>query len=264
MIFYAFASEFKKGDWDILIGTPGLVQKHLQNNAGCSAEVKHLILEEADMILDESFTEVLTEVFALIPIANSVTNTGDTTSGARVIFCSATCPEEVECLADGVVDRQFLRYIRSPRLHSLLPNIELKFIRVREKDKIARLAELLSEDMKRGELNETMVFCKDRATAAFVHQQLQSFEYKVHLWTSRDATGEEGARIFIATDAAARIGRIGRLSSSFLGRVTSFVRRPSEVRLTNAIELAARLGRPLSDVRSEIFSEAPRSVEDTG
>ncbi|PIO58177.1 hypothetical protein TELCIR_20393 [Teladorsagia circumcincta] len=139
----------------------------------------------------------------------------------------------------------------------------MKF-RVREKDKIARLSELLSEDMKRGELNETMVFCKDRATAVFVHQQLQSFEYKVHLWTSRDATGEEGTRIFIATDAAARIGRIGRLSSSFLGRVTSFVRRPSEVRLTNAIELAARLGRPLSDVRSEIFSEAPRSVEDAG
>ncbi|KAK5982241.1 hypothetical protein GCK32_022161, partial [Trichostrongylus colubriformis] len=60
-----------------------------------------------------------------------------------------------------------------------------------------------------------------------------------------------------------RIGRIGRLSSSFLGRVTSFVRRPSEVQLTNAIELAARLGRPLSDVRPEVFSEASRDVSDT-
>ncbi|KAK6051144.1 helicase protein [Cooperia oncophora] len=76
--------------------------------------------------------------------------------------------------------------------------------------------------------------------------------------------GDDSARIFIATDAAARgidlprlshvinydlsphnvgflhrVGRIGRLSSSFLGRVTSFVRRPSEVRLTNAIELGS-------------------------
>ncbi|KAK6044489.1 helicase protein [Cooperia oncophora] len=98
--------------------------------------------------------------------------------------------------------------------------------------------------------------------------------------------GDDSARIFIATDAAARgidlprlshvinydlsphnvgflhrVGRIGRLSSSFLGRVTSFVRRPSEVRLTNAIELAARLGRPLSEVRPEVFSEASQGAE---
>ncbi|KAK6051143.1 hypothetical protein COOONC_11350 [Cooperia oncophora] len=150
------------GDWDILVGTPGLVQKHLQNNRSCGADVKHLILEEADMILDESFTEVLT-------------------GSARVIFCSATCPEEVECLADGVVDRQFLRYIKSPKLHSLLSNIEMKFIRVRERDKIDRLTELLSEDMKRGALNQTMVFCKDRATAGFVHQQLKSFDIQGRL-----------------------------------------------------------------------------------
>uniref|UniRef100_A0A7I4XXU3 ATP-dependent RNA helicase n=1 Tax=Haemonchus contortus TaxID=6289 RepID=A0A7I4XXU3_HAECO len=274
-------------DWDILVGTPGLVQKYFQNNKNCSADVKHLILEEADMILDDSFTEVLTEIFALVPVAHSITNTSDVTSGARIIFCSATCAEEVEGLADGVVDRQFLRFIKSPRLHSLLPNIEMKFIRVREKDKIARLTELLTEDMKRGNLNQTMVFCKDRATASYVHQQLQSFEYKVRMWNSLDdADEEESARVIIATDAASRgidlprlshvinydlsahsvdflhrAGRIGRLSSSFLGRVTSFVRRPYEVRLTNAIELAARLGRPLSAVRPEVFSEASRDAE---
>ncbi|VDO22835.1 unnamed protein product [Haemonchus placei] len=276
-------------DWDILVGTPGLVQRYFQNNKNCSTDVKHLVLEEADMILDDSFTEVLTEIFALVPIAHSITNTGDATSGARIIFCSATCAEEVESLADGVVDRQFLRFIKSPRLHSLLPNIEMKFIRVREKDKIARLTELLAEDMKRGNLNQTMVFCKDRATALYVHQQLQSFEYKVRMWNSLDdADEEEGARVIIATDAASRgidlprlshvinydlsshsvdflhrAGRIGRLSSSFLGRVTSFVRRPYEVRLTNTIELAARLGRPLSAVSPEVFSEASRDAETT-
>ncbi|KIH57185.1 DEAD/DEAH box helicase [Ancylostoma duodenale] len=148
-------------DWDILVGTPGLVEKCLRNR-GNGSDVKHLILDEADMILDESFTDVLTEIFALIPIANSVTNPDTNTEGARVIFCSASCPEELECLADGVVDRQFLRYIKSPKLHSLSHNVEMKFIRVREKDKITRLTELLADDMKRGELNQTIVFCKVR------------------------------------------------------------------------------------------------------
>ncbi|KAK5986328.1 DNA RNA helicase domain containing protein, partial [Trichostrongylus colubriformis] len=201
--------------WDILVGTPGLVQKHLQNNGSCIADVKHLILEEADMILDESFTEVLTDIFALIPIANSITNNGDATSGmfASRLTSLTTCPEEVECLADGVVDRQFLRYIKSPRLHSLLPNVEMKFVRIRERDKITRLADLLSADMKRGELNQTIVFCKNRATASYVHKQLHSFEHKVSLWNSPiDATDEGSARIFIATDVAARGIDLPRLS----------------------------------------------------
>ncbi|KAL6731813.1 hypothetical protein Aduo_002642 [Ancylostoma duodenale] len=275
-------------DWDILVGTPGLVEKCLRNR-GNGSDVKHLILDEADMILDESFTDVLTEIFALIPIANSVTNPDTNTegdsNGARVIFCSASCPEELECLADGVVDRQFLRYIKSPKLHSLSHNVEMKFIRVREKDKITRLTELLADDMKRGELNQTIVFCKDRATASFVRQQLQSFEHNVALWKS-PLPHDDQSRIFIATDVAARgidlprlshvinydlsrhavdflhrVGRVGRLSSSFLGRVTSFVRTPSEVRLTNVIELAARLRRPLSNIEADISSQIKRAKE---
>ncbi|RCN29244.1 helicase protein, partial [Ancylostoma caninum] len=205
--------------------------------------------------------------------------------GARVIFCSASCPEELECLADGVVDRQFLRYIKSPKLHSLSHNVEMKFIRVREKDKITRLTELLSEDMKRGDLNQTIVFCKDRATASFVRQQLQSFEHNIALWKS-PLSHEDESRIFIATDVAARgidlprlshvinydlsrhavdflhrIGRVGRLSSTFLGRVTSFVRTASEVRLTNVIELAARLGRPLSNIEADVSGQIKRAKE---
>ncbi|KAJ1347291.1 putative RNA helicase [Parelaphostrongylus tenuis] len=124
--------------------------------------------------------------------------------------------------------------------------------------------------MARGELNETIIFCKNRATASFVHEQLQSFEHEVVLWNSFNNDHEKTARIYVATDGAARgidlprlshvinydlshysvdflhrIGRVGRLGSFFLGRVTSFVRTKREVRLTNAVELASRLGRPL-------------------
>ncbi|VDM54747.1 unnamed protein product [Angiostrongylus costaricensis] len=160
-------------DWDVLVGTPGLVEKCLRKSKYL-CDVKHLILDEADMLLDDSFTSVLTEIFSFIPIANSITNTGLTSTGARVIFSSATCPEQLESLADGVVDRQFLHYIRSPRLHSLLHNLELKFIRVREKDKIARLKELLTGDMTLGKLNETMVFCKGCKKAVLQIFQLAS------------------------------------------------------------------------------------------
>ncbi|VDL83372.1 unnamed protein product [Nippostrongylus brasiliensis] len=200
-------------DWDVLVGTPGLVEKYMRQKE-IGSEVMHLILDEADMILDESFTEVLTEVFALIPIANSVTNSQD--SGARVIFCSATCPEELECLADGVVERQFLRYIKSPNLHSLLPNVDLKFIRVREKDKISTLESLLSQDLKRGELNQTMVFCKDRDTAHFVYKELNSFGEIVTEWNPSCTDDDEKARIFVATDGAARFANVFMHHTTFL------------------------------------------------
>ncbi|KIH52868.1 hypothetical protein ANCDUO_17021, partial [Ancylostoma duodenale] len=100
----------------------------------------------------------------------------------------------------------------------------------------------------------------DRATASFVRQQLQSFEHNVALWKS-PLPHDDQSRIFIATDVAARVGRVGRLSSSFLGRVTSFVRTPSEVRLTNVIELAARLGRPLSNIEADISGQIKRAKE---
>lgn len=271
--------ECSSNEWDILVGTPDLVERHIRQHGDCT-HVKHLIMDEADMILDESFTEVLTEIFAVVPIANSVTNSASPSSGARVVFCSATCPEELECLVDGVVDRAFLRYLKSSNLHFLLPNAELKFMRIKEQCKIERLKRLLLEDMKRGDLNQTMVFCKDRATASFVHQELQSFEYKTKLWSSHNGACEDGARIIVATDGAARgidlprlshvinydlprhtndflhrIGRVGRLSSAFPGRVTSFVRTPTEVRLTNAIESAARRGHPLSKAIAGTYNE---------
>uniref|UniRef100_A0A1I7XFA9 Helicase ATP-binding domain-containing protein n=1 Tax=Heterorhabditis bacteriophora TaxID=37862 RepID=A0A1I7XFA9_HETBA len=106
-------------------------------------------MDEADMLLDESFTEVLTNIFSVVPVANSITNpvnkdTGiiilkeilfssvynnEFYPGARIIFCSASCPEELECLAEGIVDRASLSYVKSPKLHTLLPNLEMKFIR---------------------------------------------------------------------------------------------------------------------------------------
>ncbi|KJH47519.1 DEAD/DEAH box helicase [Dictyocaulus viviparus] len=216
-------------DWDILVGTPGQVEKYLRKSKQLHT-VKHLVLDEADMLLDESFTDALTEIFSLIPIAYSVTNTVDMSSGARIIFSSAICPEQLQNIADAVVDRQYLTYVKSSKLHFLSESIEMKFIRVRETDKINRLKELLVHDMSRGELNETIVFCKNRATASYVHQQLRSLQYEVVLWRSPNDGYDKTSRIFVATDALAR----------------------------QIFNLASRLGRPLANIEADIAGKIRR------
>ncbi|CAI4231249.1 unnamed protein product [Auanema sp. JU1783] len=276
-------------DWDILIGTPGLIEGSLKNLKDPSS-VKQIVLDEADMLLDEGFTDVLTEIFSIVPVAHSETNlTPSREEGARLIFCSASCPEELECITEGVVERASLSYIKSENLHELSTNIEMKFIRLREKDKLECLAQILEADVKRGDHNQSLVFCKDRKTAKFVHESLENSKIGNSLWSS-DSSGSviEAQRVFVATDIASRgldlprlrhvinydmarhtvdflhrIGRVGRLGSKFLGSVTSFVRTPYEVEMTKKIELAARLRKPLRDIETDVTARLKeRKTED--
>ena len=78
--------------------------------------------------------------------------------GAQMIFASATCPVDLTDLVAEIVDDQHILYVTSRHLHKIMPNVEQKFIRVRENEKVQKLFEELSEinlNKKR-----VLVFCK--------------------------------------------------------------------------------------------------------
>ncbi|XP_071344776.1 nucleolar RNA helicase 2 [Trachinotus anak] len=70
---------------DILVGTPGRVKDHIQNNKLDLSKVKHVVLDEVDQMLDMGFAEQVEEI-----LASSYNK--DCDANPQTLLFSATCP----------------------------------------------------------------------------------------------------------------------------------------------------------------------------
>uniref|UniRef100_A0A915D577 Helicase C-terminal domain-containing protein n=1 Tax=Ditylenchus dipsaci TaxID=166011 RepID=A0A915D577_9BILA len=232
--------------FDVLVGEPADVSQFLRSIAE-PPKIGFIVFDEADMLLNDNYVKVMTDFLSLVPISSS-----EDEDQARAVFVAATCPDDLQTIAEGVVEADQLFYVRSEFLHKPLPNIEQMFIRIKEMDKVAKLKEILDEDSETSK-RKTMVFCKDRRTAIFVHKTLSAADI-----------GSRGLDIadlkhvinydfpWHMTDYLHRVGRVGRCSGDpkkiVKSRVTSFIRTIQEVQTAKAIETAIRFGKPLQNV----------------
>lgn len=140
--------------------------------------------------------------------------------GVQIIFSSATCPLDLTELVNEIVDDSHILYITSNHLHKVLPNVEQKFIRVREKDKVQRTVDIVTEVTK-SKKNKVLIFCKvtpffsfpstnssiqDSGTALFLSSELNNQHGFSSLLLSRkrkdsfNMLEEEASRILVSTD----------------------------------------------------------------
>ncbi|XP_034536786.1 nucleolar RNA helicase 2 [Notolabrus celidotus] len=70
---------------DILVGTPGRIKDHLQNNKLDLSKLKHVVLDEVDQMLDMGFAEQVEEI-----LASSYSKDSD--CNPQTLLFSATCP----------------------------------------------------------------------------------------------------------------------------------------------------------------------------
>ncbi|KAH7730446.1 DEAD box protein/DEAH protein box helicase [Aphelenchoides avenae] len=271
-----------KNDFDILLATPASAAKTLKSLVE-PADIPLVVLDEADMLLDESFVESMTDFLAAVPVRYSASEPM-CADGARLMFCSATCPDELQEIVEGVVSNRQIYYVRSDSLHRVSANIEQQFLRVRERDKVEKLVELLGEDLKH-EGRKTLVFCKDGRTARFVSSSLRN-KATEHFLIQKGTEIPDQTRILVATDIASRgldipnlrhvinydfprylvdyvhrAGRVGRCGTKRgKDRVSSFVRDlKSEIAIVNTIEKAARLNRELPDIETDVAGQLRQS-----
>ena len=80
-----------RGGADLVVATPGRLLDLVQHNALRLSAVAHLVLDEADRLLEPGFAEELTAVLALLPTRR------------QNLFFSATLPPSVLALAHGVL-----------------------------------------------------------------------------------------------------------------------------------------------------------------
>lgn len=82
-----------RGGADVVIATPGRLLDLVDHNALRLSDVKHLVLDEADRLLDLGFSDELNRVLALLP------------QQRQNLFFSATFPPSVQALADTLLNK---------------------------------------------------------------------------------------------------------------------------------------------------------------
>lgn len=180
----------------IIVGTPGRTLEFLRARLVDVDDLKTLVLDEADRMLDEGFTEEVTQIIELLP------------SKRQTVFFSATFPESIEKLS--------LKYQKNPKTVSVLqevqsaPSIEQFLYTAEKSEKIDTLMRILQQHPA----NSVLIFCRTKASVAEINDLLREANVATSALhgdleqVQRDQTMARfrsgSLRVLVATDVAAR------------------------------------------------------------
>jgi ATP-dependent RNA helicase RhlE len=223
---------------DVVVATPGRLLDIVDHNALNLGQVQHLVLDEADRLLDLGFAEELQRILALLPAKRQ-----------NLLF-SATFEPAVQTLAEALLSNPERITIAHTEAHA--PDIAQRAIQVDEKSRTALLRHLI----KTHAWKRVLVFVATRYACEHVANKLYKAgvfatafhgemsqgarqdvlaEFKEERWevvvtTDLAARGIDIAQLPVvvnydlprsATDYTHRIGRTGRAGAS--GEAVSFV-----------------------------------------
>jgi ATP-dependent RNA helicase DeaD len=181
---------------NVVVGTPGRVIDHLNRKTISLSEVKIVVLDEADEMLDMGFIEDIETILKSTPAERQ-----------NLLF-SATIPQPIINIAKW--------YMRSPEKirvnikDIVIPKIKQIFFEVREKDKVSALSRLLDVE----DPHLAIVFCHTKRDVDEVSMKLGQLGYNAgalhgdYTQARRDEVMNKfkGGMldILVATDVAAR------------------------------------------------------------
>ena len=180
----------------IVVGTPGRLRDHLERNRLDLSQLKAIVLDEADEMLDLGFREDLEFILDATP------------ESRRTLLFSATMPREIEAMATRY-QREAVR-IETLRRNEQHADIEYRAIRVAPKD----IENAVVNVLRFNEARATIVFCATREAVKRMHARLVERGFSA-VALSGELTQDERsralqalrdgrARVLVATDVAAR------------------------------------------------------------
>ncbi len=180
----------------IIVGTPGRVMDHLRRHTIKTSEIKMIVLDEADEMLDMGFREDIETVLADMPEEH------------QMALFSATMPQEILDIAGKYQNSAV--YIRVTPQELTVSAIKQAYYRVAKKDKVKALCRLLDYYQP----VRSLIFCNTKRMVDEIAAQLKDKGYEAEglhgdlSQSQRDAVMNQfrGGRcaILIATDVAAR------------------------------------------------------------
>ena len=145
---------------EIVVATPGRLIDHLNQGSIRTDDIKHVVLDEADVMLDMGFIEDIEYVLEKVP-ANRVTS-----------MFSATMPPEILRLSDKYLNNPENILIDSDDLSG--EGIDQSFLVIKDRDKHRYLTDFIKEN--RGQV---IVFCSTKIRTRNVSRDLQKARFKV-------------------------------------------------------------------------------------
>jgi len=180
----------------IIIGTPGRLLDHINRKTIRLDDVRTVVLDEADEMLDMGFMEDITTILSLVP------------EERQTMLFSATMPPNIQKLAQ--------QFLRNPEHVSVIPknitapSIEQIYIEVHEREKFEALSRLL--DMESPDL--AIVFGRTKRRVDELSEALQKRGYSADglhgdlSQNQRDTVMRKfrdgSIDVLVATDVAAR------------------------------------------------------------
>ena len=185
-----------KNGSEIVVATPGRLIDHLKRGSIKLGEVKHLVLDEADTMLDMGFIEDIEFILKLTPKQKVMS------------LYSATMPTQILRLAENYLNnpKQFL--LDADELSG--EGIDQSFLIIKDRDKPKHLTRFIKENKK----GQTIVFCSTKNRTRDVARMLYKSDYNVGVIEGdmsqhrREQSMSRFRRaktdILVATDVAAR------------------------------------------------------------
>lgn len=180
----------------IVVGTPGRVEKHLNEKNLSLDKLKILVLDEADRMLDMGFFDDMKAIIAQCP------------SQRQTLLFSATYPAEIKQIA-----KQFMLHPKEVIIDSEPEQLDItqQFYEVaKQADKFALLANLLLHHQP----SSTLIFCNTKQQTDELAKQLKKSGFSAAALNGdmeqadRDHTviqfANNSCNILVATDVAAR------------------------------------------------------------
>ena len=190
--------ELKRGV-DVAVGTPGRLIDLMKQGHLSLAEVKVLVLDEADEMLDMGF---LPDVERLV---------GQTPDSRQTMLFSATMPGQIVALARRyMTNPTHVRAVHAEEESSIVDAIEQHVWRAHPLDKPELIGRILQAEGR----NLAIIFCKTKRTAQKLHDDLEERGFAVGAIHGDMGQGarEQSLRalrsgkidVLVATDVAAR------------------------------------------------------------
>jgi ATP-dependent RNA helicase RhlE len=181
---------------DLLVATPGRARELLDVGAMSLACVTHVVIDEADRMMDMGFRPQVEHILAAIP------------SKPQTLLFTATMPPEVEAVARTHLVEPVR--VEVGRHTTPVEHVQQHLIPVPHKQKVPFLLKLIEEGSRSG----VLVFCNTKRRVGWVGTALQHHGISVGMiHGSRSQAQRQNAldrfasgdvRVLVATDVAAR------------------------------------------------------------
>ena len=189
---------------EIIVATPGRLIDHLNQGTIRTNDIKYVVLDEADVMLDMGFIEDIEFVLERVP-ENRITS-----------LFSATMPVDILRLSEKYLNQPKRILIDSDDLSG--EGIDQSFLVIKDREKQKYLTSFI-KDNKRG---QTIVFCSTKIRTRNVARDLQKARFQVVAIEgdmsqnkrehSMNKFRKNNADVLVATDVAARgidVPRVG-------------------------------------------------------